>query len=160
MGSVANQIEDRSKLRERCKTGIRAVLSGIVAMLSLSACNPAPPDDSVEDPTLSMQPAGPDITLDYPDGGVLLGQGWNSFSVVPANAICIVFQEAQSQFLQCHHELGRAGEQLNESRCNAGSAVSTGEVYSRWLEAPFLYVVCKICHDFCLLWHDTNGRST
>lgn len=97
MGSVANQIKDQFKLCEGCKTCIRAALSGIVTLLALSACNPAPPDDAVDAPKLPIQLADPDIALDYPEGGVLLGQGWNSFSVGPANAICIIFQEAQSQ---------------------------------------------------------------
>jgi hypothetical protein len=69
----------------------------IVAMLALTACNPAPPENPVEAPDVTILASGPDIALDYPEGGVLLGQGWNSFSVGPANAICIVFQEAQSQ---------------------------------------------------------------
>jgi hypothetical protein len=38
--------------------------------------------------------------IDYPDSGVALGQGWNSFAVVKTTATCIVFQKAESQLAQ------------------------------------------------------------
>ena len=35
--------------------------------------------------------------IDYPDSGVALGQGWNSFAVAKTTATCLVFQKAESQ---------------------------------------------------------------
>lgn len=41
--------------------------------------------------------ANEDTVIDYPESGVELGQGWNSFSVEKTTATCIVFQEARVQ---------------------------------------------------------------
>jgi hypothetical protein len=38
--------------------------------------------------------------IDYPDGGVALGQGWSSFAVAKTTATCIIFQKAESQTAQ------------------------------------------------------------
>ncbi len=38
--------------------------------------------------------------IDYPENGVLLGQGWNSLAVAKAPGTCIVFARAQSQDAQ------------------------------------------------------------
>jgi hypothetical protein len=46
--------------------------------------------------------------IDYPKGGVALGQGWNSFAVAETTATCIVFQKAESQTAQEKHMTMRA----------------------------------------------------
>lgn len=83
----------------------KSVTIALCAALAVSAsgCGPDAPDVPNEPgagPALEISAvaSSPPITVGYPqDTGVLLGQGWNSFSITPGNAVCIVFQEAQAQ---------------------------------------------------------------